>query len=136
MNSLIPCPACSRHVRAHEVACPFCQAMLGEIDRTAAAAVPARVRGRVSRIAAFAAGAALVSGAGACSTDKPTVDAGAGGQTVSGTGGAGGVSGTGGAGVGSPDAGQGGGAVQDGGQGGSTPVPIYAAAVALPRTIG
>ena len=59
MSCLAPCPACSRHVSAHETACPFCTAALPESFRCQ----PARVAppGRLSRAAMIAAGAALVT---------------------------------------------------------------------------
>lgn len=50
MSALVPCPACSRHVRASEAACPFCSAELP--SSLAARAVPAAPR-RLERLAAF-----------------------------------------------------------------------------------
>jgi hypothetical protein len=65
MSCLAPCPACDRHVSAHETACPFCAAVLPETFRCQ----PARVLppGRLSRAAMIAAGAALVT-VQACAT--------------------------------------------------------------------
>ena len=59
MSCLAPCPACNRHVSAHEAACPFCAAALPETFRCQ----PPRVGppGRLSRAAMIAAGAALVT---------------------------------------------------------------------------
>ena len=65
MSHLVPCPACHRHVRAHESTCPFCAAAL-----PAAPAAPALPTGRMSRAAVFVAGAAVAgaaaTGAAAC----------------------------------------------------------------------
>jgi hypothetical protein len=53
MMELRPCPACHRHVRLDEVACPFCAAGLP------AASPPVLPRRRLTRAAIFVAGAAL-----------------------------------------------------------------------------
>jgi hypothetical protein len=67
MHVLVPCPSCSRHVRASESSCPFC-----------ASTLPARVVGqphrsapptRVGRLALLGAGAFAV---GACIFDPGT----------------------------------------------------------------
>ena len=60
MSELVLCPACQRHVRAGEVACPFCARALPRLR-------PQRIAlaGRVSRAAVFS--AALV----ACADKKP-----------------------------------------------------------------
>jgi hypothetical protein len=58
MTELTPCPACRRHVLAHETRCPFC-------DRALAFAVPMRpvAPARLGRAATMAFGAAaLVAG--------------------------------------------------------------------------
>lgn len=59
MTCLAPCPACNRHVSAHEAACPFCAAALPDTFRCQPARVVAA--GRLSRAAMIAAGAALMS---------------------------------------------------------------------------
>ena len=82
MSVLVPCPGCSRHVRASESACPFCSAALP--SDLANRAVPAANR-RLSRAAAFTFATTLaVAGAGAteaCSSGAaiygaPAVDSG------------------------------------------------------------
>ncbi|MCB9570480.1 MAG: hypothetical protein H6709_00165 [Kofleriaceae bacterium] len=60
MSDLAPCPACHRHVRVDEPACPFCG---GE---TPAATPRPASRTRLSRAAVFA-GAALAAGGAATS---------------------------------------------------------------------
>lgn len=50
MNALVPCPACRRHVRSSEAACPFCASSLPSDLR--ARAVPAANK-RLDRLAAF-----------------------------------------------------------------------------------
>ncbi len=62
MSALVPCPACSRHVRAAEVACPFCEAALP--NDLAERAVPAATR-RLERLAAFTFAASVAVGAAA-----------------------------------------------------------------------
>jgi hypothetical protein len=49
---LVPCPACSRHVRSDESTCPFCHAAINALGGSA----PARPSGRLSRAALFALG--------------------------------------------------------------------------------
>ena len=56
MSSLVPCPSCSRHVRAAETACPFCANALP--SDMGARAVPASPR-RLERLAAFTFAATL-----------------------------------------------------------------------------
>jgi hypothetical protein len=61
-SHLVPCPGCSRHVRAREDACPFCRTALPDAVR--ASAPPRRVVARLSRaglIAASAAAAAIAA---------------------------------------------------------------------------
>ncbi len=67
MTHLFPCPACRRHVRDSESACPFCAAPL---PPAAAGAGPRR---RMNRAALFAAGATL-AGVSACSSSMPLVN--------------------------------------------------------------
>lgn len=62
MSELVPCPGCHRHVRVRETGCPFCACALPEREASAPAPKP---RGRMSRAALFAAGAALL-GTAAC----------------------------------------------------------------------
>lgn len=86
MSCLAPCPACSRHISAHEPACPFCTAVLPPTF----CCQPARVAapGRLGRAALIAAGAALMSAS--CSNAVPAYgvaiqpDAGAGTGTSDG----------------------------------------------------
>lgn len=56
---LIPCPDCARHVRATEVACPFCSAALPVTQ--AARAWPRSTGTRLSRAALFALGASAAA---------------------------------------------------------------------------
>src|SRR5262245_60284356 len=53
---LVPCPACARHVRIGERACPFCDAALPGDLRPRAVRPPTR---RVGRAAAFFLGATV-----------------------------------------------------------------------------
>lgn len=63
-DALVPCAACLRHVRASVGACPFCGAARAPVE------VPERTaRGRLSRAALFAFGAAL--GATGCESAVP-----------------------------------------------------------------
>ncbi|MEQ8454225.1 MAG: hypothetical protein RLO52_01410 [Sandaracinaceae bacterium] len=77
MNSLLPCPACQRHVRAAESLCPFCGETLPMSLRSrvaSRAAVPVR---RLGRAATFAFGAALAaSTASACGGEVGDEDSG------------------------------------------------------------
>jgi hypothetical protein len=70
---LRPCPACSRHVRVSERACPFCA---GELDATFRSVPSPRVPavGRLSRAALFALGASGLA-ASACSGGPSTSSA-------------------------------------------------------------
>lgn len=72
-HSLSPCPSCSRHVRAQDAACPFCQAILDVEGRASTRpASQARV-GRLGRAAMVAVGATLASASlGACGSDEPS----------------------------------------------------------------
>lgn len=57
MAHLVPCPGCSRHVRAGEASCPFCASPL-----TLVAVEPPRTpKARLGRAATFAFGAAVVT---------------------------------------------------------------------------
>ncbi len=63
-HSLIPCPGCSRHVRAGEDACPFCAApVTSQSERTSAGSQSARVV--VALAAALTASASLAACYGA-----------------------------------------------------------------------
>jgi len=80
MSCLAPCPGCKRHIGTDETTCPFCSAALSDSFRCEARSRP---RGRLSRAAMVAAGAALL-GAEACNTapaplygPAPPFDAGA-----------------------------------------------------------
>jgi hypothetical protein len=94
MNNLVPCPACSRHVRSAEVVCPFCSADLPKAVRPAGSLRPPA---RLGRLALFTAGATLV-GVEACYTVTPHYGSPAGtggtvGNTTTVDGGNGGASG-------------------------------------------
>jgi hypothetical protein len=67
MSCLSPCPGCNRHIGTDETACPFCSSALPDSFRCQPRPQP---RGRLSRAAIVAAGAALL-GAEACSTAVP-----------------------------------------------------------------
>lgn len=73
-SHLVPCPGCSRHVRAREAACPFCRAALSDVVR--ASSPPRRVVARFSRAGMIAAGATAVAIAatGCGGTDVATSD--------------------------------------------------------------
>ncbi|MFO0756873.1 MAG: hypothetical protein U0359_10295 [Byssovorax sp.] len=97
-HPLIPCPSCQRHVRAGEIACPFCASPLADgAPRPAVDPVP-----RMSRAAAFVFGATLaVTGCEAEIIDPQST-----GATSTGTGaGAGGADGGSGLGGAKPDGG-------------------------------
>jgi len=71
MSHLRPCSSCSRHVRADETRCPFCEATLA-ID-TNPPPVPSKRLGRAARMAF---GAAVTTGAiVACGGGQPAKDA-------------------------------------------------------------
>jgi hypothetical protein len=74
MNThLIACPRCTRHIRANEDACPFCQAQ--NIMPSAAKPTPTK---RIGRAALFAFGAAVsttVALSGCGDSTEPTPDA-------------------------------------------------------------
>src|SRR5262245_48253338 len=59
MSCLAPCPGCNRHIGTDETACPFCSATLPDSFRCQPRPQP---RGRLSRAAMMAAGAALLGG--------------------------------------------------------------------------
>jgi hypothetical protein len=75
---LAPCPACARHVRVSETACPFCGSVLAESLRESAAPAPPGVR--LTRAALFAFGTGAFAIAPGCSSDSvgttPATDAG------------------------------------------------------------
>lgn len=75
-KTLVPCPACERHVRVSEARCPFCEAALPE--SIAQRAVPATTQ-RLSRAATFVFGAAALVASG-CGT--PANPDGGGGDDV------------------------------------------------------
>ena len=58
--TLVPCSGCSRHVRAHDAACPFCAAPVAPaFERTASA--PSATRVVVALAAALTASASLAA---------------------------------------------------------------------------
>jgi len=138
MLHLSPCPACSRHVRINETACPFCGVEL-DLSRTPEPILPTR---RLGRSATFAFSATLASAAvvTACggesqgpSTDlgNPRFSGGSAGEfmrpltggtgTIYGLPGVGGSAGLGSGGTGGvPQVGGGAGVAPRGGQGGGT----------------
>ena len=102
MTHLVPCPACQRHVRAAETACPFCEVAL-DTSNTVAPELPTQ---RLGRAALFAFGATLAASltATACGGDTDDGKGGGGGDggssagsSGSGGGGSGGTAGTAGA---------------------------------------
>jgi hypothetical protein len=92
MSNLILCAACQRHVRDHEVECPFCHAGIAPEAREAATR-PLPSAG-MPRAKLYAVGAAVAAGvaAVACGGDDTTGTTAEGG--ASGTAQAGGASGT------------------------------------------
>jgi hypothetical protein len=93
MSHLVPCPSCSRHVRASETECPFC----GDVVDFEASPAPALPTSRLGRAATFAFGATLIGATSmmACGGDSDDGDDGGTGGTVA-SGGSSGKSGTGG----------------------------------------
>lgn len=71
MSVLVPCPSCSRHVRAAERACPFCAAALPA--DLGAHAVPAATR-RLDRLAVFTFAASIAAAGCGGKTETPDVD--------------------------------------------------------------
>lgn len=72
MSALVPCTACSRHVRATESACPFCHHDLPA--NLASRAIPSPTR-RLDRLATFTFAVGLtVAACGGVSGDGDTVD--------------------------------------------------------------
>jgi hypothetical protein len=69
-NHLAPCPSCTRHVRASEPVCPFCQGQLSDEFRTAVP--PRRPAGRLTRAALYAFGATSLSLVAACGSSNST----------------------------------------------------------------
>ena len=59
--ALAPCPACARHVRVHEPACPFCRAELPSSFRQLVAPPPPATR--LSRAALYALRVGVLSSA-------------------------------------------------------------------------
>ncbi len=65
---LAPCPACSRHVRVSEHACPFCGEALPAALRTVQ---PPRPQARVKRAVLYASAFALTTGCGGATSATP-----------------------------------------------------------------
>lgn len=63
---LTPCPACRRHVRASERACPFCAAALDPVALHARAAARPALTKRLGRAAIFALGGAAIATTASC----------------------------------------------------------------------
>jgi hypothetical protein len=146
MSHLVPCPACSRHVRVTEPTCPFC----GDGLALAGTPAPELPKTRLGRAAAFAFGATLVgvTTVVACGGDD-TSTGGTGGGTTTGaagqsTGASGSAAGAGGGSAGA-SGGESAGSAGSGGNGGKVQdeggvmalygaaaggVPIYGAAPA------
>jgi len=71
MASLVPCPACARHVRANESSCPFCATAIGAVPERVLSPAPSdRLLARVAVTFAAAAATALTA-CGKEPTDKP-----------------------------------------------------------------
>jgi hypothetical protein len=82
MNDLVPCPACRRHVRKHESACPFCSTELA----LAHLPPPVLPRSRLGRAATFTFGATLAGAALiACGGDSEEGKKGGGGESAGGS---------------------------------------------------
>jgi len=82
MSDLVPCPACDRHVRKHESACPFCSVELS-LQHLPPAALP---RSRLGRAATFAFGATLAGAAlVACGGESEQGKKGGGGGSAGGS---------------------------------------------------
>ena len=73
---LLPCPSCTRHVRASETACPFCAAALVARVTSTPARSPNK---RLSRAALFALGASAAAVAACSGSVTPGAPAGDGG---------------------------------------------------------
>jgi hypothetical protein len=75
MAHFLPCPGCSRHVRASDAACPFCGAGLPLSLRSQKPVLPTK---RLGRAATLAFGAALAAGstAGCAEITTPSEDSG------------------------------------------------------------
>ncbi len=65
---LVACPACARHVRVSETACPFCGSVLPDSLRESAPPAPPGVR--LTRAALFALGTGTLAIAPGCSSDS------------------------------------------------------------------
>jgi hypothetical protein len=82
MSDLVPCPSCSRHVRKHESACPFCSAELS----LAHLPPPVLPRSRLGRAATFTFGATLAGAALiACGGESEDGKRGGGGASAGGS---------------------------------------------------
>ena len=82
MSELVPCPACARHVRKHEAACPFCNAELSLAHLPS----PLMPRSRLGRAATFAFGATLAGAAlVACGGESEQSKKGVGGANAGGS---------------------------------------------------
>lgn len=73
-TSLAGCPTCSRHVRVHEPACPFCGASLDGLKAP-------RPRRALTRFAMIAGAALSVAACGPSATDEPVEEQTVGGET-------------------------------------------------------
>ncbi len=71
---LVACPACSRHVRAAEIACPFCTAALPDALRDSVPRAAPAVR--LSRAALVAFGMGTLTVPTACSSSSGPVEIG------------------------------------------------------------
>ncbi|HEY2512996.1 MAG TPA: hypothetical protein VGI39_19145 [Polyangiaceae bacterium] len=82
---LLACPNCSRHVRATELACPFCDAALSDAFRATPAPVPPAVRLARAALVALGAGAVVATAAcgGATSVGGPNSTEDGGGDSAS-----------------------------------------------------
>src|SRR5690606_5822960 len=99
MSHLVPCPSCQRHVRTHEVSCPFCGAPL-DLSGVAPRRLPPARLGRAATLAfgTLLGASALVTGCGGSTEDSGDEEAQAGDSSDSGgmDGGLGGDTSTGG----------------------------------------
>jgi len=68
MSAMVLCPACSRHIFARELACPFC----GTAVTSKGAASPPSLSAELSRAQRYAIGAALAASVATAACSSPT----------------------------------------------------------------
>ena len=85
MNRLIPCLACSRHVRIQDASCPFCGNDMAAAQAAAPALPPAMAWRHLGRAAVFAIGSTMAVTACGGEAAEDTGTAGTAGAQDSGT---------------------------------------------------